>query len=101
MLEFLQNSRTLAERKARLFAVACGRNVWLWIKDERSRNAVEVCEKYANGLVGQKALNTVRREAFAASKAPVPSYSCRGNYPVASHAAVVALDMCMNTRRHD
>jgi hypothetical protein len=100
MLAFLRDGGNLSERKARLFAVACGRNVWPWMLDERSRKAVEVCEQYAEGLVGQKALNAVRREAFAASKSPTLLFP-RGYAAAPEHAAVVALHVCMNTRRHD
>jgi hypothetical protein len=100
MLSCLRDSGKLSERKARLFAVACGRNVWRWMMDERSRQAVEVCEQYAEGLVGQKALKAVRRKAFAASKSPVPS-SSSGYAAASEHAAIVALNVCMNTKRHD
>jgi hypothetical protein len=93
MLAFLRDSGRLSERKARLFAVACARTVWPWMLDQRSRQAVEVGERYADGLEGQKALKAVRREAFAATKSSSPTST--------SHAAVVALDVCMNARRHD
>ncbi len=94
MLEYLRERGQLSERKARLFAVATARAVWPWMPDARSREAVEVGERYADGLVGQKALRAVRREAFAAGRASPPRSS-------AYTAAVVALDVCLNTRRHD
>jgi hypothetical protein len=100
MLDHLREGKLVSERKARLFAVACGRTVWAWMADERSRAAVEVCERYADGLVGQKALRAARRNAFAASKSPTPNPLCPGDAAAGEHAAVVALNVCMNVRRH-
>ena len=74
MLQFLGSRVT--ERKLRLFAAACCRRVWHLLTDERSRQAVEVAERYGDGFAS-------RSERKAAAEA---AHAARGN----GQAAVAA-----------
>jgi hypothetical protein len=65
------------DRTLRLFACRCvretpigdGRTVWDLLTDKRSRNAIEVAEKYANGEVTDEELSAARSAAWAAAEA--------------------------------
>jgi hypothetical protein len=54
MLEFLHDSASA--RKLRLFAGACFRRIGDLLVDDRSRQAVEVAERVAEGLINEEAL---------------------------------------------
>jgi hypothetical protein len=51
-------------RKAHLLACACARRIWHLMRDERSRQAVEVAEHAVEGLVSDKELNAARWAAW-------------------------------------
>ena len=57
MLGFLMNGRA-SERKAKLFAVACNHRIWHLLTDRGSRQALEVVERYADGLASEEELES-------------------------------------------
>ncbi len=63
MLEFLRTTGKHSERKARLFAAACCRQVWWLLADPRSRRAVEVAEQFAEDSVEATMLAEARVSA--------------------------------------
>ena len=65
LLEFVQAKAT--ERRLRLFTAACCRALWIWMKDERSRSAVEVAERFADGLSTEEELAAARQAAREAA----------------------------------
>jgi hypothetical protein len=69
MLNFLQGKAS--DRKLRLFACACCRSIWHLLTDERSRTALEMTERYADGVASVDDL----REAHAAAEAVCDRYA--------------------------
>jgi hypothetical protein len=66
MLAFLEGK--VSERKLRLFACGCSRQNWDLLTDERSHQAVETGERYADGLASEVELAAARQEAREATR---------------------------------
>jgi len=54
----------VSPRKLRWFACACVRAVWPWLQDPRSRRAIEVAERFADGQASSSELASAELEAF-------------------------------------
>jgi hypothetical protein len=63
-----------SRRKLRLHACACCRKVWPFLTDERSRRAVEVSERYADGLASKQEVSAAQGLAWLAIKEPFEEY---------------------------
>ena len=63
MIEFLR--RTASQRKIRLFAVACCRRVWSSLEHTEFRDAVQMAESFADGLVDQDGMLQAYKKAHA------------------------------------
>jgi hypothetical protein len=69
MIWHLRSSGKEVKRKLRLFACGCCRRGWRFLCDKRSREAVEVSERYAEGAVATEALLPAQVAAEAAARA--------------------------------
>jgi hypothetical protein len=63
LLRFLEEAQ-IGERKARLLACACCRQIWPLLPDPRSRQAVVVAERYADGQATPIELGQARNHAL-------------------------------------
>jgi hypothetical protein len=82
LLSFLNVQNKLSHRKARLFSVAVCRRVWHLLPDDRSRNAVLVAERFADG--------EATREELAAAQAAIWGINCVKGTSAAQAAAAAA-----------
>lgn len=91
MLEFLRGKAD--ERKLQLFICACCRRIWHLLADERSRNAVVVAERYAEGQATREELEAAERgaaDAFGAARPEGAPWDPDAPFCLASYAANAA-----------
>jgi hypothetical protein len=90
MLSLLESSGRPSERKARLFVAAVCRRIWDLLEDGRSRGAVEVAERFADGLACARELEAAHAAAGARNRELVA-------WEPLEEAASVAVDVCCPT----
>ena len=66
MLEYLRGR--VSDRKLTLFAAACCRHIWPLLNDARCSVAVEMAERFADGLANVKELSAARTPTILAEK---------------------------------
>jgi hypothetical protein len=85
-----------SERKMRLFACACCRRVWPLLTDARSKQAVEIAERHADGLAGKKELRAAAELARAAYlDSARPQVTVGGWFAAASARAAEAVVLAL------
>jgi hypothetical protein len=94
MLAYLRGRAS--DRKFRLFAVACCRRAWDLLREAGGRGAVEVAERYADGLASDAELGAAEEFAGTGVKAAMDAYEINSDDTAdlavvrAHHAALYA-----------
>lgn len=88
MLDFIAGR--LSDRALRFFACACCRDVWHLIDDDRSRTAVEMAEKYLDGVRSAELLEEAKDSAWSAARESRPRVPAR--FAAAQAARSPAID---------
>jgi hypothetical protein len=87
MLRFLRGKST--DRKLRLFACACCRRVWDLLTAEEDRHAIEMAERFTDGLGSDEELATAERKATRPARDAASRHV--SNFPSAAAKAAARL----------
>jgi hypothetical protein len=98
MLAWLEKGGHLSKRKSRLFACAVCRRWWYWLTEERSRNAVEAAERFADRLASRKEL-TAAHFATSGSEFVTENVANPDDRQVASRAAHDAISFACGDKK--
>ena len=82
----------LTDKELRLFACFCARQNWHLLTDDRSRNSVEVAERFANGNTTKEELKAAYAAAYAAADADAAYAAAYTAAYAAAYAAYAAHD---------
>lgn len=82
------------EREMRLFAVACARRVEHLMTDKRSLDALDVAERFANGLATREELDAASDAARAAARAAAWDVSDAAEAAEREAQAALFIRMC-------
>jgi hypothetical protein len=84
----------VSERKLQLFACACCRRIWPLLADDRSRQAIETTELYADGLASRSTFHKGVQAARAASLQSVRPRVMMGEWLAAAQARAAEAVAC-------
>jgi hypothetical protein len=90
LLNYLWWGRPQGDRKWRLFAVACCRRVWHLMTGESRRRAVEIAERFADGLASIEELEASRADAESTG---VAVFNRPSNRTIDDYATAAARDV--------
>jgi hypothetical protein len=102
-VDWLAFGKGTLDRKFRLFACACWRRAWSHLPDERHRQAVEVAERYADGLATRDELRRVTDAEWAVFRATQPTrrYEAHDASWAASRVAEEVVRFAFPDQRND
>jgi hypothetical protein len=78
------------EKMVHRFSCFCVREIWHLLKDERSKKAIEVKEKWIDGLVSDSELKDAAADAADAADAAAAAYAAAAYAAAAADAAAYA-----------
>jgi hypothetical protein len=97
MLDYLEGKAS--QRKFRLFACACARRFWRLYRYRAPRDAVELAERYAEGLADAGAVEAMR-ETAEMSAGTAPEFEVFAYQAAADTLAETAVEAARNAHEH-